>query len=77
MLWLFLECEIKTENKLLGKGVIEAAVHFRIVVLEQVALGDYKRVGECGVDAELADTGTFHDVFGQCVAECDVLNLEV
>ena len=73
---MLLESKVHTEHKLFCQRIVYATIHFRIVVLQQVALLYNERVGNSGVNAEVLYADRLSPLLWQCVAECDVLDLE-
>ena len=56
-----LERHVDAENQLLGERVVGAAVHFWVIILEEVALSHYQWVGDGGIDAALVDVSILED----------------
>ena len=72
----YLELYIDTEDQLFGEWVVETASHFGVIVLNQVAVGHHKWVGDGAVHAYILHMDSVEPLLGQGVAQRDVLDLE-
>ena len=71
-----LKCQVKSAYHLLGQRVIKRAIHFRIVLFQQMAFGNNQRVCYGGVKAQPLNEPALARVTRQRVTQRNVFDFK-